>query len=536
MRTQRLNLCYAAVLLCLLSHPATAQQAIVPVKREFRAVWISSIANLDYPKRPSSERVALKEEFKNLIDQYKKLGFNAVIVQMRPAADALYASKQVPWSKYLTGAQGRAPYPEFDPLQFMVEETHLRGMEFHAWLNPYRATADLDTLSLSPVHAFRLHRDWMVRYGNRFYFNPAIPEVRQHISDVVAEVVDNYDVDAIHFDDYFYPYPEKNAILADSSDYRFFGLGFRTIEDWRRSNIDALIETVSRRIKASKPHVKFGVSPFGVWRNKDKDPQFGSDTRAGVTCYDDLYADVLKWIRNGWIDYVIPQIYWNIGYSPADHATLLNWWSAVVQDCHLYIGHAAYKVGNNAEPAWNDPGEIPRQIRLNRRTAKCLGSAYFRSQSVLLNPLALVDSLALYYAPKALIPEMPALEQPLANTPKLQTIWPQKGKVKLKWKADKVDKTHPPRYYVIYRFDGDYAGNFDDPRNILAVTPMGAQSRKQKFIDDSAQAGLFYTYAVTAVNRQHTESKPSKPRAILKKPQGLRWARLGTPPGERERL
>lgn len=539
MKKTSFTLCYAIFLIGLHSLSTFAQQAAGPVKREFRAVWISSIANLDYPKKPTAERVALREEYKNLLDQYQKMGFNAVIVQIRPAADALFPSKQAPWSKYLTGTQGRAPYPEFDPLQFMVEETHLRGMEFHAWLNPYRATADLDTVSLAPTHAFRLHRNWIVRYGKRFYFNPAIPEVRQHISDVVAEVVDNYDVDAIHFDDYFYPYPEKGAILADSADYRFFGFGFSTIEDWRRSNIDALIETVSQRIKASKPHVKFGISPFGVWRNKDKDPQFGSDTRAGVTCYDDLYADVLNWIRKGWIDYVIPQIYWNIGYAPADHNTLINWWSTMVQDCHLYIGHAAYKVGNNSEPAWNDPAEIPRQIKLNRRTAKCLGSAYFRSQSVLLNPLSLTDSLSHYYASKALVPEMLSLEQPLPDAPKLKTIWPKQGKVKLRWKTGPRDKTRPPRYFVIYRFDGDTPGNFEDPRNILAITPMGAQPRQFKFIDPTAQAGLFYTYAVTAVNRQHSESKPSKPKAILKKEKGLRWARLGTPReggGEGERV
>lgn len=500
------------------------------VKREFRAVWISTISNLDYPSRPTPERVALKEEYKNLLDQYKVLGFNAVIVQIRPAADAFYPSALAPWSKYLTGIQGRPPVPEdFDPLQMMIEETHQRGMEFHAWLNPYRATTDLDTLSLAPNHAFKQHRNWMMRYGNRFYFNPAMPEVRQYLSDVVAEVVEHYDVDAIHFDDYFYPYPEKGWTLQDSLDYKFYGVGFRNKEDWRRNNIDLLIESVSARIKSIKPYVKFGISPFGVWRNKTKDPQWGSDTKAGITCYDDIYADVLKWMRNGWIDYVAPQIYWNIGYAPADYATLVRWWSSQAGDCQLYIGHAAYKVANNPEIAWSQPTEIPRQIVMTRLTPHCLGSAYFRSKSVLFNPLSLKDSLRYYYRYPALQPEHPAMELPVAHAPKLKTIWPKKGKVKLTWKPDPLDKELPPYYYVVYRFPGASIGNFDDPSNILAVTSLGEKSKKYNYLDTTAEPGKFYTYCVLGANRQNSESRPGKPRVILKKEKGLRWARVAAP-------
>ncbi|MBK7871875.1 MAG: family 10 glycosylhydrolase [Saprospiraceae bacterium] len=351
---------------CLLFFQINAQ--IDAPKREFRAVWVASVANIDYPRQPSPNSIALQEQFKTLLEQYKQVGLNAIIVQIRPTGDALYPTELAPWSKYLAGRQGLAPAPDYDPLKFMIDEAHKMGFEFHAWMNPYRATMDLDTLSLAPNHAFHAHRDWMVRYGGRFYFNPALPQVRQHINDIVKEVVTKYDVDAIHFDDYFYPYKIKDEVFPDSIDFWRYGARFSNIEDWRRSNVDSLIENISTTINEIKPYVKFGISPFGVWRNKDKDPS-GSDTRAGATTYDDLYADVVKWMRLGWIDYLIPQLYWNIGFPPADHATLVGWWGSRSYERDLYIGHAAYKVQNDPQPAWNVPDEIPKQIQLNRRNA-----------------------------------------------------------------------------------------------------------------------------------------------------------------------
>mgnify|MGYP005666463725 CR=1 FL=1 len=494
-------------------------------QREFRAVWIATVANIDYPRRPTLARVAHKEEYKNLLDQYQSLGLNAVIVQIRPASDALYPSEFAPWSKYLTGREDRRPEPDYNPLEFMIEEAHKRGIEFHAWLNPYRATVNKDTVDLSLRHVFNRHRNWMVDYGKRFYLNPAMPEVRQYLTDVVSEVVENYDVDAIHFDDYFYPYKENGLEFPDSADFAFYGRGFNDIGDWRRSNVDALIEKVSTRIKEIKPHVKFGISPFGVWRNKSQDP-YGSDTRAGVTCYDDLYADVLKWMRQGWIDYIIPQIYWNIGFAPADYAKLVDWWSQQANQCHLFVGHGAYKVGENQEPAWHEPDEIPRQIRLNRQNYKAEGSAFYSSRSLLRNMLGVKDSLRTYFQYPALLPEMDNLGLRMHGPPILKRVGRKKGGVYLKWKPSSRDADNLPFYYAIYRFERSRAGlDYSNGANLLAITSLNDLKKKYTYIDKTAEPGIIYTYVVKAVNRQHSESPPSEIRRILKTEKGVKNVR-----------
>ncbi len=494
-------------------------------KREFRGAWVATIANIDYPKKPTKERAALREQYKNLLDQFKELGFNAVVFQVRPAADAFYPSQLAPWSAYLSGKQGEG-IPDFDPLASMVEETHARGMEFHAWLNPFRATVNLDTLSLAPNHPFFTHRNWLVTYGTRMYFNPAIPEVRQYLVDVVGEIVDKYDVDAIHFDDYFYPYPIKDLAFPDSADYQFYGRGFASIADWRRSNVDALIEALSLRIKASKPNVKFGISPFGVWRNQSADPN-GSNTRASVSTYDDLYADVLKWARLGWIDYLVPQIYWHIGYAPADYATLLEWWSARVKDCQLYIGQAAYKVNDNPEVAWKDPNEIPRQVSLNRKNWSTKGSIYFSARSVLNNPIGLKDTLRSLYKYPALVPEMDRLGIKTFKEPDLRRVRNREGRPLITWKPNKEERKTPPAYFVLYRFNSLTPGDFESPANILHVSPLMGTGKKWTYLDKTAETGQIYTYVVKAVNRQHTEGPASRPRSVEKTETRVRNAHPG---------
>lgn len=504
------------------THTLSAQPESDTPKHEFRGVWIATVNNIDYPRKPSPQRVAIQEQWRMLIDELEEVGFNALIVQIRPAADAFYPSELVPWSKYLTGEPGKRPMDaEFDPLKFMIEETHRRGMEFHAWFNPYRVTTNLDTMNLSQSHIFRQHRDWVVRYGDRFYLNPGLPEVREHLTDVVSEVVEKYNVDAIHFDDYFYPYKLGEESFPDSITYLLYNQDrFEHIDDWRRSNVDALIQQVNAAIKEIKPYVKFGVSPFGVWRNGMVDPT-GSDTRAGATCYDDLYADILTWLRRDWIDYVIPQLYWNIGFPPADHAKLLNWWAIHAYNKDLYIGHAAYKVGNNREAAWHDPEELPRQVELNRNNWIARGSAFFSSKSVLRNPLGLRDSIAQLYETPARIPPPDQSDVTTHQSPRFRWFWPF-GDAKLVWKPGKRDKERPPAYYVIYRYEGkDYKGT-EDGRHILAVTPFFENKRRYKFVDKTAEPGKNYVYTITAVNRQHVESDPSRRRKIEKTENGVK--------------
>lgn len=353
------------------------------IPREFRGVWIATVANIDWPTLPTDSFDKQKNDFVKLLDYYKSLNFNSVIVQVRAAGDAFYPSNFAPWSKYLTGKEGKAPETSENPLTWMIKEAHARGMEFHAWLNPYRATFDLKTELLSPSHDYNLHRDWMLKYGTKYYYNPGLPEVKSHLTSVIKELVTNYDLDAIHFDDYFYPYKVGNQAFPDKSTYNQFKAPGQSIEDWRRQNVNDLILSVHQTIEANKPWVQFGISPFGVWRNQDKDPK-GSPTRAGQTNYDDLFADPITWMKNGWIDYLIPQIYWSMDYELASYRKLNEWWSNNSNHTNIYIGNGPYKIRDNADKAWDNPREIPNQISYTRTIPNVQGNAFFSAKSFLI--------------------------------------------------------------------------------------------------------------------------------------------------------
>lgn len=501
-------------MLLLSERPLNAQPA--PPKREFRAVWVATVKNIDFPKQATTDPEALRAEFRRLLRGYREMGLNAVIFQVRPAADAFYPSDLAPWSAYLTGRQGRAPDAGFDPLAFFIEETHRHGMEFHAWLNPYRATTDLDTFALSPDHVFYRHRNWLYRYGKQLYLKPAMPEVQQHIRQVVAELVESYDLDAIHLDDYFYPYKIQGEALPDSLDFRLYQNGAPDIDHWRRGNTDALVAGLARTIREIKPHVRFGISPFGVWRNRSRDPQ-GSPTRAGVTNYDDLYADVLKWMRRGWIDYVVPQLYWHVGFEIADHQALLEWWSRHTYGKQLYIGHAAYKVGSNPEEAWSDPAELPRQVTLNRLNPVSEGSVFFRSEFLFRNPLGIADSLRQQYRYPALIPESAGPVSSYLQAPDMKKIRRRRDHVLLRWRPHHDNREQLPAYYVIYRFKAEQGGQFNNPENILAVTPFNQGCDRYHYYDENIDPDTLYIYTITAVNRYHAESRPSPPQTVKTK-------------------
>jgi uncharacterized lipoprotein YddW (UPF0748 family) len=330
---------------------------------------------------------------------------NAVIVQVRPATDAFYPSPFEPWSQWLTGTQGKPPSPYYDPLQFMIEESHKRGFEFHAWLNPYRANFNISRSSIAPSHITKLHPQWFVEYGGKLYFDPGNIEGQEWVTKVVRDIVKRYDVDAIHMDDYFYPYRVAGKEFPDTKTYNLYGNGMKK-DDWRRSNTDSIIVKLNKAIKEEKPWVKFGISPFGVWRNQDKDPM-GSPTKGGVTNYDDLYADVLLWTRNGWIDYITPQLYWEMGHRLVAYETLIDWWSKHTYGRHMYIGHGVYRAHEKTSIAWHNPTQLPRQLELLRQYPTIQGSAYFSSKSFNNNPNGWNDSLQNnYYRDPALIPPM----------------------------------------------------------------------------------------------------------------------------------
>lgn len=358
--------------------------------KDMRGLWVASVVNIDYPAKPTTNSETLKSEAIKILDDAQKTGLNAVFLQIRPTADALYQSDYFPWSKYLTGTQGTTPDGGFDPLSFWIAEAHNRGIELHAWINPYRITKKSSNEpkptieSLYPSHPARQHPDWVVRHSdNNLYFNPGIPQVRQLIINGALELVNRYDIDGIHFDDYFYP----GRTFADSKTFEEYGQGYSTVGDWRRANITALVSDVSKAIKATGKEVRFGISPFGIWANKSSNP-LGSDTKGAESNYDH-YADTRQWVKDNIIDYIAPQLYWNIGYSIADYSKLLTWWKNVVSgtSVDLYIGQAAYRTGNSSTSSpWYGIAEIERQLLMNKTVPEVKGSIFYNYTSIANNP------------------------------------------------------------------------------------------------------------------------------------------------------
>jgi uncharacterized lipoprotein YddW (UPF0748 family) len=384
---------------CLLPVASTSQ-----TKPEFRGVWVATVENIDWPSRGNYNSDSQKVEFIRLLDMHQRNGMNAMIVQIRPVTDAFYPSQYEPWSEYLTGKQGQPPVPYYDPLEFMIAETHKRGMEFHAWMNPYRAVFNINKSSVADTHITKIHPEWFLTYGDKKYFDPGIKEAQAYVTNVVQDVVSRYAVDAIHFDDYFYPYRIAGKEFPDEGSFTKYGNGMNK-DDWRRSNVDSIIVSLSKVIKKENPKCQFGISPFGVWRNIAKDSINGSNTRAGQTNYDDLYADIVLWLKNNWIDYVAPQIYWEFEQKAAPYQTVLDWWSKHSYGKNCYIGLGIYKAGSNVY--WKDTMQLPRQIEALRNTPNIQGMIFFSSKTFEKNPNGWSDSLRLnYFKEPAKTPEI----------------------------------------------------------------------------------------------------------------------------------
>ncbi|WP_437088617.1 glycoside hydrolase family 10 protein [Streptomyces sp. enrichment culture] len=359
-----------------------------------RGMWLATVANRDWPSRPGLSGAEQREDLVEYLDTAVKYGLNTVFFQVRPAADALWPSAYEPWSECLTGVQGRDP--GWDPLGTAVAEAHARGLELHAWFNPYRVANHTDRSRLAASHPARKNPGWVVPYGGKLYYNPGLPEVRAFVQDAMFDAVGKYDVDGVHFDDYFYPYPVAGQSFGDAKTYAAFGGGFTSKAAWRRDNIDRLVRETAARVKKVRPAARFGISPFGVWRNSTTDPR-GSRTQGGVQTYDDLYADTRTWVREGWIDYIVPQLYWHIGMAAADYAELLSWWSATAAGSRteLYIGEALYKAGDKAQPAaWQKPGELSRHLTLGKDHPQVRGHVFFGARDVAADPLGAMSRVA----------------------------------------------------------------------------------------------------------------------------------------------
>ncbi|MFI7319371.1 glycoside hydrolase family 10 protein [Streptomyces venezuelae] len=350
--------------------------------RELRGMWLASVVNRDWPSKPGLPAAQQRGELLAFLDSAVNRRLNAVVFQVRPTADALWPSPYEPWSEYLTGVQGKDP--GWDPLGTAVHEAHRRGLELHAWFNPFRIANHTDPSRLVATHPARVHPDWVVPYGGKLYYNPGLPAVRRFVQDAMLDAVRRYPIDAVHWDDYFYPYPVAGQVFDDDDAFERYGGGFPDRASWRRDNIDRLVREMARRVKKARGRTQFGISPFAVWRNIATDPT-GSDTRAGVQTYDDLYADTRGWVKKGWIDYIVPQVYWNIGFPAADYAKLIPWWNDVVRGTgvNLYIGEALYKAGDPAQPAaWQDPAELSRHLTFAEGFREVRGHVYFSAKEV----------------------------------------------------------------------------------------------------------------------------------------------------------
>lgn len=470
--------------------------AVKTPKHEFRGAWIHTVLQPQYKTKGTAE---LQKYLINQLDSLQAVGVNAVLFQVRPSADAFYPSNLEPWSRFLTHG-GNAPEPYWDPLQFMIDEAHRRGMELHAWMNPYRVTT-IKGEKLAPGHIYYQHPERFVTYtgDNKVYFDPGIPENREFIADVVADVVSRYDVDGVHFDDYFYPYPVKGHEFPDSASFAKYGNG-KDLAAWRRANVDDLIEVIHAKMQAVKPWVRFGVSPFGIWRNKSTDPR-GSDTH-GFQCYDGQYADVLAWSQKGWIDYLLPQLYWALDHKTAPYTVLCPWWGDNAGPRHMYIGECVEWMMDRPDPAPSkEKTQLRTKIEMARSHPNIQGICWWPAVDVTKNKGGIADSLVNdLMAYKALPPTYPWISEetpaPVAAVAEVEDGW-------LTWQpvGEHRGTANDVVKYVVYRFEvNDEAPDFDDSAKIIDITP-----------DTRFQAKTPGRYYVTAVNRVNTESLPSAP-------------------------
>lgn len=478
-------------------------------KREMRAVWIATVANIDWPSQKNLTSKAQREEMRDMLDKLAQNNINAIVMQIRPTADAFYPSSLEPWSHWLTGRQGSKPNPFYDPLQFIIDEAHKRCIEVHVWLNPYRVTNSDNLNILNKDHLYFKNKDLFVKYGDKYYFEPGLDETREFLNKVVEEVVERYDIDAIHFDDYFYPYRVANQEFPDEATFRKYPRGFASYQkdEWRRNNVNMVIAELQQTIKNIKPWVEFGVSPFGVWRNDNVDPR-GSATRAGVQNYDDLYADILKWLKEGTIDYVVPQLYWEIGKKVADYEVLAKWWSENSYGKNLYIGMYASQLGNpDANSAWRKGNEVARQLHLNNRFPQIDGAVYFSAKGFVKNKQGLNDTLQNnYYKYPAICPINRNIPGEASAQPQNIRVVKDGSDAFLLWDEVNEDGGCQVAYYVVYAFKGKKVGDMNDPANIVLRTTENCVDLRE--INRKFRGNC--SFVVTAINRFKHESVPTE--------------------------
>lgn len=474
-------------------------------KHEWRAVWIATVNNIDWPSKPGLSSQEQQQELIDYLDLFKSMNFNAVILQIRPTADAFYKSKLEPWSIYLTGDQSVAPQPLYDPLEFAIKEAHKRGMELHAWLNPYRVSQDTSNLKdMAQNHIYRKRPDLFVRHGKKLYFDPAFPETREFLVEVIKDLVVRYDLDGIHFDDYFYP----NNDFVDDYSFSLHSRGY-SIEDkmaWRRENVDLVIEMLRDSIKAIKPLMKYGISPYAVWRNKREDPR-GSQTKSyGYTNYDHLHADLLLWMEKGWLDYVLPQLYFNIGYEAADFKILAEWWQNYSAGTPLYGGLGTYRLERDAKiPEWRSADQIKQQAEMLRTMTSYQGACYFNAKNFKENRLEINSIMRELYPNPALVPTLRGFPKDAPDSPKQVSLTVGANGSVITWKEkDMENQLKSAKYHALYRFPKGSKPDFKNGKHLFCIT--GENSIQIEAKEDVSK----YDYYVSALNRLFNESEATR--------------------------
>ena len=479
-------------------------------KREFRGGWLHIVGNNSIK---DMSRAEVQDWFTEALDSMQVNGCNAVIFQVRPCADAFYKSEIEPWSRYLSGTQGVAPAEEWDPLQFMVDESHKRGMEIHAWCNPYRVTLT-ESDELCESHVYHKHPEIFVKYGKQLYFNPAEPLSRELTVKAIADIVNRYDVEAVHFDDYFYPYPIKDQVFNDSLAFEKYAAeqGFvvenpeqrdSIVGDWRRYNVELLIKDLNDTIKTLKPWVRFGISPFGIHRNKRNAPD-GSETN-GLSNYDELFADVPRWAELGIIDYVVPQLYWEIGHRAACYDVLIHWWNDYMKRGHLYIGQS---MSSFRKPDLKDStkNQTEEKMRLVRELPNVNGNVWWPAWSFLRNVSNLQTDLKENYQKyHALVPVYEELDN---QAPAAAINFTSKGAV-LSWDQAEADKNDPMQkvlFYGVYCFPRGVEVDINNPAYLVKRT----QETQFDALKENPNHKSGSKYVVTVIDRCWNESEPTE--------------------------
>lgn len=474
-------------------------------KREFRGAWIQAVNG----QFVGMSTQAIQQKLSRQLDILRADGVNAIIFQVRPECDALYKSDIEPWSRYLTGQQGRAPQPYWDPLQWMVEQCHRRGMELHAWINPYRAKTK-GTTALASNHVAALHPEWAFPYAGQFILNPALKETRDFICRVADDIVSRYDIDGFHIDDYFYPYPSAGEEIPDEQYYRANPRGFKNIGDWRRDNVNLFVKQLDATIHRRKPWVKFGVSPFGIYRNQRSDPKNGSATN-GLQNYDDLYADVLLWVNNGWVDYCVPQLYWEIGHRAADYKTLIQWWDKFASNRPLYIGEDIERTVKAADLQNPTINQMPAKRLLHQQAHHVNGTVLWYAEVAANNLGNYGETLRTnYWKYPALQPLMPFIDHKRPKKPrKVKPVWTSDGYILFWTVPNGKNWDDVAKQYVIYRFASSEKIDLDDPSKIVTITSDTFYKLPYN------KGNVKYTYVVTALDRMSNESKGKKVKVKL---------------------